>query len=176
MTIFKKACCKASIMSLLLLLVFSSCTTTYYLVRHAEKADNSSDPELSEAGHIRAGALKDLLLPKNIDTIFVSSVRRTQQTADSLAAALNKKYAIYPASLQGNQQLIRQLKSLGGNRGILVIGHSNTIPVVIDSLMGDAQQITISENDFDNLYTVSVKRFLSVKRRLKTQTYGTPTP
>jgi len=29
-------------------------TTTIYLIRHAEKVDNSADPELSEAGTARA--------------------------------------------------------------------------------------------------------------------------
>lgn len=40
-----------SLKNLLLLLAFSSCTTTqtFYIVRHTEKANNSDDPELSQA-------------------------------------------------------------------------------------------------------------------------------
>lgn len=165
-----------SLLLLLLICTLSSCTTRYYLVRHAEKAEQGNDPELSNAGHARAGALKNELISKGIDTVFVSSALRTQQTADSLTLALDKRYAVYPASLQGNQQLIRQLKSFRGNTAILVVGHSNTIPIVIDSIMQAPQRISIPEDDFDNLYLVTVKRSFSKKRRLTSRTYGATSP
>ena len=167
---------KYSVIVTLILIAITSCTTRFFVVRHAEKADNGDDPGLSEAGRSRAGALKSILLKERIDTIFVSSKKRTQETADPLASLLVKRYHIYPATRQGNEELIRQLKSIRGNKNVLVVGHSNTVPVVVDSLMTDPQKITIGENDYNKLYIVSVKRFPITRKKLDIRFYGQATP
>jgi broad specificity phosphatase PhoE len=66
-----------------------ACTTKYYLVRHAEKQDDSSNALLSAAGLARANILRDSLLGKGIDRVFASTFQRTQQTAQPLATALD---------------------------------------------------------------------------------------
>jgi broad specificity phosphatase PhoE len=155
--------------------IFSSCsTTTYYLVRHAEKADDGSDPVLSTAGIARANALKDSLASKKIKSIYVTNYQRTQQTASSLASAIK----ITPIVLNAGSTsvLVDALQKIKGNRSVLIVGHSNTIPVVIDSLMKVPQGITIAENDFDNFFALTIKRALFSKRKLKSTTYGKSSP
>jgi broad specificity phosphatase PhoE len=155
-------------------LALSSCrTTTFYLVRHAEKAENGNDPSLSVAGQARAIALKDLLLPKKIKNIYVTNYQRTQQTATPLAKALGVRMTIIPAS--NTSSLIDSLQIKKGSQSTLIVGHSNSVPDIIDILMKTPQQISISENDFDNIYTVSIKKRFKIKRKLVVGEYGTKT-
>ena len=60
-------------------------TTTFILVRHAEKADDSSNTNLSEAGKKRAEALAKLLSKVKIDAIYSTRLNRTQQTVKLVA-------------------------------------------------------------------------------------------
>jgi broad specificity phosphatase PhoE len=69
-----------------LVLSLSSCyTSKIYIVRHAERLDQSADTPLSAAGHQRAKDLAEKLGKENIDSIFVSNYQRTRQTAQPLA-------------------------------------------------------------------------------------------
>ncbi len=148
-----------------------SCTTRYYLVRHAERLDNSPDSPLSEAGHIRAQALRDTLLDKDIHRIFASAYVRTQQTARPLADALAVPIVLYrPDTTAG---LLEQLQQLRGEN-VLVVGHSDNIPFLVNGLCGAS--VSIAHNDYDNLYLVTVQRGLQMKRTLHRLTYGAPSP
>ena len=155
-----------------LLLLSVSCTTKYYVVRHAEKLNTSPNTPLSAAGMQRAQVLKDSLLPLRIDSIFATTFLRTQQTAQPLATALNKQLSIYSPS--ATDSLITHLKKLGG-KNILIVGHSNTVPQIVQQLSG--QSISpITETDFDNLYIVEIQKGLfKITKKLRQSTYGTPT-
>ncbi len=154
------------------IILLTSCSASFYIVRHAEKANSSPDTPLSAAGQARAVSLKDSLAGKDISRIFVTNYQRTQQTAAPLAAELG----ITPTEIFANQtgELIRQLRGIN-NTNTLIVGHSNTVPVIIDSLMRSPQNITIQETDFDNLFKVKISRATSVVRRFTRSTYGQPT-
>ena len=154
----------------------SACTTTYYISRHAEKLNSTSNTPLSTSGHARAQALKNTLSSKGIDNIYVSNYLRTQQTAQPLTTSTGISMVEYDATPQGIQNLITRLKSHGDSRQILVVNHSNYVPVIIDSLMKSPQNIYIPENEFDNLYIVKVHRGLRVTRRFSQINYGVTTP
>ena len=62
---------------------------TIYLVRHAEKQDDSKDPALSECGQKRAQALAALFADIPLAAVYATPYQRTQQTA--AAVANNKK-------------------------------------------------------------------------------------
>jgi len=162
---------------LALVIMSSSCTTTYtttyYIIRHAEKADSTRDTSLSAEGRARAEALRDTLISKNITKIFVTNYQRTQQTAEPLAIELG----IAPTEIFANQtpKLIQQLKAINGEN-VLIVGHSNTVPIIIDELMENPQNVTITEKDFDDLYKVKVtKNGDEAVREFIQLTYGTPT-
>jgi len=154
------------------LFLLASCKTDYYIVRHAERLNNSDTTSLSDAGFIRAGALKDLLINKGIDSIVASNRKRTQQTAKPLATALGKTLRLYDPDT--TNLLITALKKIS-NRQVLVVGHSDNVPVIVQGLSGRSIS-PIGATDFDNLYIVRVKKFFGTRRYLTSTTYGAPSP
>ena len=160
---------------LMLAWILSCCTTTrFYIVRHAEKAcgDCASCGLVVPAGRDRALALRDSLLSKGIDTIFTSECLRTQMTARPLADQIHKTISIYQTARLAS--FITTLKGLNGNKSILVVGHSDQIPVIIDSLVH--RHIIIGNDDFDNLFIITRHHFLKTTIELKSTTYGPPSP
>ena len=59
---------------------------TVVVVRHAEKADASRDPSLSEAGRARALALDSALADARVTAVIVTPYRRNAETAAPVAA------------------------------------------------------------------------------------------
>jgi len=136
----------------LLLSAFLSTATaqsTIFIVRHAEKADATKDPDLSEVGRARAEALAKMLKDANITAIYATEFKRTQQTAAPLAKALSITITALPA--KDNAALIAKLRASTGNA--LVVGHGDTIPDLIKAL-GMSDPINVAENDYDNLFAV----------------------
>jgi len=163
---------KRFIFLLLSAISFASCTTHYYVVRHADRLNNSDDSPISpDLGEARARALRDSLLSKGIDSIFASTYLRTQQTAGPLATALNETIRIYnPDTTAG---LITQLKKING-KDILVVGHSDNVPAIVLGLSGQSVA-PIVHSDFDNLYVIKVRKCFNTRRWLTQKTYGVPT-
>ncbi|MCF8239200.1 MAG: histidine phosphatase family protein [Saprospiraceae bacterium] len=152
--------------------LFVSCSTTdIYLVRHAEKVDDSRDPALTAAGHQRANDLRDALIGKGISDIYCSDFLRTRQTGQPLATALNKNMILY--SMDTVLQLAPILRSLQEKR-VLVVGHSNTTPALIKALTG--VEIKIEHADYDNLFLVQVIRHpFGIQTTFHRSTFGVPT-
>jgi broad specificity phosphatase PhoE len=71
--------------------------STVFIVRHAEKADDSKDADLSEAGRARAEALANMLRDSKISVIYTTEFKRTQQTAAPLAKTLGLTITTLPA-------------------------------------------------------------------------------
>lgn len=156
---------------LLISLCFNSCTTRLYFVRHAEKRNNTDTTSLSPLGQERAKALSELLIKASIDSIYATKYIRTQQTAQPLAHAIHKPIIIY--NLDSLSEFSQKLVNQKG-KNILVIGHSNTVPRMIQLLTGE--RVEIQDNDFDNLFIVSIYRFLKTEIKLSQKTYGAQTP
>jgi phosphohistidine phosphatase SixA len=123
--------------------------STVFIVRHAEKADDSKDTELSEAGRARAEALANMLRDSKISAIYTTEFKRTQQTAAPLAKALGLTVTTLPA--ENYAALVAKLRTFTANS--LVVGHSNTIPDVIKAL-GIPEPINIPDSDYDNLFVI----------------------
>ena len=162
---------KAVGLFLLIVMACPSCTTNYYVVRHAEKVDNSSDPPLSPAGSRRALALRDLLRNKHIDSIFSTDFIRTKKTVEPLAADIKKSIHLYTGSVD---DAIGELQKIRG-KNVLIAGHSNTVPQLVQGLSGRSVS-AIADNDFDNLYIIRVRRWIATRRTLKQVSYGASTP
>ena len=122
-----------------------------FLVRHAEKTGEESDPGLTETGVARAADLAATLRDAGIEHILSSDYRRTRDTAIPLAETLGLSIEIYdPRDLPG---LVIRLAELGGR--ILVVGHSNTTPAVAE-LLGGEPGPPIDEAEHDRLYLLSI--------------------
>lgn len=128
-----------------------------YVVRHAEKADGSRDTALSPEGNARAAALANELDGREIDAILVTEYRRTLQTAMPLAGARRiepRVVAVGGGDVQAHADRVASaLREAGPDACVLVVGHSNTVPVILATL-GVSESIAIDEEEFGRLYVV----------------------
>ena len=121
-----------------------------WLVRHAEKVDESADPPLDDAGRARALALATLLADAGIDRILSSDYIRTLDTAAPLASRLGLETQKYDSS-----DLPALAARVGETPGrYLVVGHSNTTPALAELLGGDAGD-PIAPDEYDRLYILT---------------------
>jgi probable phosphoglycerate mutase len=66
------------------------------LDRPAPRVDGHSDPELAPEGQVQAELLADRLIHEEIDAIYVTSLRRTHETAAPLAKRLGLEPIVEP--------------------------------------------------------------------------------
>lgn len=123
--------------------------TVVYLVRHAEKVDDSRDPVLSEVGQARAAELSRMLSDAGITHIWSTDYQRTRLTAEPLARRLGLPVLSYPPSRLDD--FAKQLKATPGRH--LVVGHSNTTGELVQAL-GGQPGAAIQDIEYDRLYTV----------------------
>ncbi|MFN2530205.1 MAG: phosphoglycerate mutase family protein [Pyrinomonadaceae bacterium] len=141
---------------------FARPVTTVILLRHAEKniEPNNPNPDLSPAGVIRSQELARMLAGAGINAIFATQYKRTQQTVEPLANRTGVPVTVIDAKQSAD--LAKEI--LTNHRGQLVVmaGHNNTVPEVITALGGPAFGI-IPENEFDNMFIVTIYRFGKAK-------------
>ena len=129
---------------------------TYFLVRHAEKAkDGGDNPRLNEQGTARAKKLAKILEKVPMDKIYSSDYHRTRDTASPLANKQGKTISYYDPRKQA-AHFDPELKGNGGE-SILVVGHSNTIPQLINILLGEEKYTTLAHEAYGDLFIVSSK-------------------
>jgi phosphohistidine phosphatase SixA len=160
-----RAALAVAALALLLAPAVARAQEAIYIVRHAERLDQSPDSPLSTAGVGRAFKLRDLLRDAGITHIFTTELRRTIDTAKPLAAALEVK----PQQLSGADvsTLASRLAALGDRDRALVVGHSNTVPQLLRSLEVSTP-VTLADGDYDNLFiVVPTKDSAPVLLRLK---------
>lgn len=148
-------------LALLAAAVMSASTTTVFVLRHAEQVrDGSDDPPLSAAGEARAERLREVFGQGGegltIDGIIVSGLRRSQDTARPLAAALGVPVVVVGAGDPG-ETARRALRDFHGGR-VLVIGHGNTVPAIVEALSGSIVP-AMDETDFSTVYVVARPRY-----------------
>lgn len=131
---------------------------TVILVRHAEKADQSADPVLSEAGQMRAQSLADQLSASSVDLILTSSLQRTRLTSAPTAEAND----LQPQAIglgDGTEahvaEIVARIKALPQDATILVVGHSNTVPLIARAL-GQATP-DMPDCEYDRLLTLRLQ-------------------
>jgi broad specificity phosphatase PhoE len=133
-------------------------TTTVVIVRHAEKELGTiEDPPLSQAGEQRAQLLARLFGERDgrgrVNAIIASDTRRAQRTAAPLADRLG--IAVTTVAATDYDELMRSIRAHRGDR-ILVVGHSNTVPGIVQSLTGGAPIPPIADDDYSQIYVVTM--------------------
>lgn len=127
--------------------------STVVLVRHAEPQTSGGDPGLTAAGRKRAELLGFMFQNAGVTALFTSELRRTKETAKPLAA----RVSLVPAVLTGLNTAADRDRVLAVPSGVaLVIGHTNTVPQLIDAL-GAGNNVQIAENEFDRMFIVSLR-------------------
>ncbi len=140
----------------------------FYLVRHA----NTSNNNLTTLGLERAEELGSLFSNIELDEVFSSNTNRTIGTATPVAEDQNLTLQLYnPSQLETfSDTLINNYE----NKKVLIVGHSNTTPYLLDILAGTDGASDIPFSQFDNLYIlIKYKRTSPEVFRLK---YGAETP
>jgi broad specificity phosphatase PhoE len=122
-----------------------------YLIRHAEQALEGYDPPLTEAGHQRAKALAAILRDAEIDVIYTSQYRRTNQTGEAIARALD--IPLETMSRCDVEGLVTRLRTRHADDSVLIVSHSGIIPLILREF-GYLQYVSISKADYDNLLIV----------------------
>ncbi len=128
--------------------------TTFILVRHAEKSkDDPRDPSLSEEGIKRAESLNAMLKQADIAALYSSPYKRTRSTVQPIADAKGLEVNTYdPRSAAFLEDIMTKFKG----KTIVISGHSNTTPNVVNALIGEDRFKQLSEDDYSKIYIVSV--------------------
>lgn len=140
-----------AVLVLLLLARAASAQDAIFIVRHAERADASADSALSPAGEARAARLASMLRDAGITRIYTTDVTRTIQTAAPLAQTLRLTASALKAGDQ--DALLAGIHAASAHDRILVVGHSNTVPSLLQAL-GVTPAIAIADTEYDNLFVV----------------------
>lgn len=155
----------------------SQATTTIIFVRHAEKQQTpGDDPDLNVAGRRRVAELTRQLVDADVvagvDAIYSTPFKRTMQTAEPLAEALDLPIHPYDPDPEDPEAMLDDIVRRHKGKIILIVGHSNTIPELIAELGASKRVPPIADNEYDNLYLISIPWFGKTKTiRLR---YGAP--
>lgn len=141
---------------LALLPALAACATTtppaeptYYVMRHLHTPQGERDPDLNAEGQAAAQRLVQMFTRERPAVIYVSSFKRSQQTAAPLAARLGLTPVIYdPADTPG---LIARVRA--GPFPVLIVAHSNTVPDIVQHL-GGTRPGDLAHPDFGDLWRI----------------------
>ena len=129
----------------------------YYLIRHAEKDTQKTDPILSEAGIKRAERLTEIMRQSWLDAVYTTLTSRTMLTVDSITQYKGLSNNIYTNDNM-KETFTGVMNSRSVNR-VLIVGHSNTIPPLANFLYGKTHfQKTIDDKTYDNFIIVVQQR------------------
>lgn len=143
---------------LALILFFTACSSgqkpkTIYIVRHAEKQLTGNDPELSVAGNARSIKLSQILADQDIAHVFSTDYKRTRLTAAPTARVAGVEIELYDPRYQ--EAMATKLRSIEGN--VLVVGHSNTVSQLVNSLVDKGDMFKdLPDNEYNVIYEVKL--------------------
>lgn len=132
-------------------------TTVFYLIRHAEKdrSDKTNrNPKLLEVGQQRAEKWANHFSDLEFDAVYSTNYNRTKETATPTAKANNLELTLYNPSKFDTAAM----KAKHKGKRVLVVGHSNTTPMVVNSLLGESKYEDIADDNNANLYIVTVTK------------------
>ena len=127
--------------------------SVYYFIRHAEKDRSNPEnknPELNQQGKIRAlnwlYFFRDIPLKK----IYSTNYNRTIQTVKQIAEEKNITISYYsPENID-----VENFKKQNKNMSILVVGHSNTTPELVNLIIGENKFEKMNDNDNSSLFVI----------------------
>lgn len=132
-------------------------TTTYYFIRHAEKdrSDPSNkNPNLTIEGHKRAKKWSNVFKHITFDKIYSTNYNRTIQTAQPTANKQNIPIQFYKPNELYSKEFINNTKE----KTVLVVGHSNTTPKFVNTILDQNKYADINDSINGNLYIVNVDK------------------
>jgi phosphohistidine phosphatase SixA len=140
------------IVFLVICFALQSCSYTIYISRHAEKEiSDNADPNLTSQGIERAEKLSAYLKDKKVKLIFSTNTIRTKKTAEPTAQLINTGISIYDP--KKTELLCFEVKELRKNT--LIIGHSNTIKEIVNTLNGKTfLEKDLEDNEYNKIFII----------------------
>lgn len=127
---------------------------TLFVVRHAEKGLEGSDPDLTPQGMLRAENIARMLGHLQLDAVYSSNYKRTIQTGTPAAMAFGLEIKLYDPHKQDSLAGEIAQKYPGGN--VLIVGHSNTAPALLQLLDPAHTYPQMADDEYDNFYVVTI--------------------
>lgn len=128
-------------------------TTSYYFIRHAEKDRSEKgvkDPHLTEKGLLRAQNWAKTLKHISFDAVYSTDYHRTKETAQPVANNNRLELTIY----NPNNLNIDKFKEETKGKTVLIVGHSNTTPMLVNKILSIQKYKQIEGTNNSNLYIV----------------------
>ena len=128
---------------------------TYYLLRHAEKVrtdPKDQDPALNIDGLLRAKRWATYFEPIKVDAIYVTKYIRTKQTVSLIAQQKQVSPTRYDPKTVYSEEFLNQTN----NKTVLIAGHSNTIPQLVNQLIGEEKFKDMDDDDNSTLFKVTI--------------------
>lgn len=129
--------------------------STFYLIRHAEKDrtdPENKDPELNQRGLGRAMHWAEIFEDISLDAIYSTDYARTTMTAAPSAVKKDITITYYDPEMLGVETF--KAENLGKN--VLIVGHSNTTPEMVNRLIGEDRYPSMEDTDNGSLFIVTV--------------------
>ena len=129
--------------------------STFYFIRHAEKDrtdPENIDPELNQKGLGRAMHWAEILNDVDLDAIYTTDYERTTMTA----APTSVKQDITVQYYDPQYINIEQFKIDNLNRKVLVVGHSDSTPEMVNKLIGQNRYTSMDDHDNGSLFIVQI--------------------
>ena len=127
---------------------------TIIIVRHAEKADSSRDPELSAEGKQRAQRLEQIIKKYKPGAIYSTDFKRTRGTVEPMAARRKLQVQTYDPSKTA--ELIDAIMKSKTKR-FLIAGHSNTVPGLANLLGKKELFKNLDDSEYGAIWIVRIK-------------------
>jgi len=140
--------------------------STFYLIRHAEKDrtnPQNSNPELNQDGLGRAIKWAEVFEPIDLDIIYSTNYERTSMTA----APTSIKKDINVTYYNPNEIDINVLKEENLSKNVLIVGHSNTTPIMVNKLLGYDKYQQMDDSDNSSLFIVRIIDSVATDIQLK---------
>ena len=127
------------------------------LLRHADRLPEPADG-LSPDGIKRAQLLATMLASSGVTQAYRSDAVRTAQTLEPLKSKLGAALTItkVDGGAEAHSKAIAQaIKALAPETTVVVVSHSDTVPMIIEKLGGGAVA-PIGQDEFDKLFILSL--------------------
>ena len=128
--------------------------TTFIVLRHAETTGSGTNPSLSTEGQARALELRRILANVPLAAVFSSNYNRTRQTAQP--AADDKLLTVNLYDPLNQSPLVDDWLTAYRGKTVLVVGHSNTAPALLNLFLESTAYTNLPETEYDNLFIATV--------------------
>jgi broad specificity phosphatase PhoE len=131
-------------------------TFTIYLIRHSEKdlvSENPSDPPLTKCGIKRTDYLSSFFEDIDIESVYSTNYIRTKNTAMPIASLKKTRIQYY----ESDYPKVFSEFLLDSKQNSLVVGHSNTIPILA-GLLSEEDIAPIDEKTYNRIYKIVISK------------------